>query len=153
MRRTSASAWFHASPTTSTPALLTHTSSWPRAVAARAIARCDSGSRTSCGNEHAPPPSADAVALAAASSMSVTSTSYPLRARRSAILRPSPRPAPVTTATGIAALLHDDGGARRDAGAVDVVRQVLQHDLVLTGRAVDRAHRRVRVIALQVGRG
>jgi choline dehydrogenase-like flavoprotein len=49
---------------------LTH---WRRADAARAILRCDSGSRTSCRSDHAPG-SAPAVAAAAASSMSVTST-------------------------------------------------------------------------------
>ena len=41
-----------------------------------------------------------AVVSAATASTSVTTTWWPRRARRSAIFLPSPRPAPVTTATG-----------------------------------------------------
>ena len=117
MSRTSSSECSHAGPARITPALLTHTSSGPCSAAARAAARCCSGSRTSSRIDA--PPISSATAATPSSSTSVASTKCPRRASRAAIARPKPRPAPVTTATPRIAraysVRHGDRGCERAA--------------------------------------
>ncbi len=75
IRRTSSSVWVQTFSVFKTPALLTHTLSGPRSLAAAATLRCEAGSRTSCAIDQAPPPICSAVSAAPASFRSVTSTS------------------------------------------------------------------------------
>ncbi len=85
------------------PALLCTTSMPPYSAAAAAnIASSERGSVTSVRTNIAVPPASwimPTVSLPPASSMSATTTDAPSAANASAVARPIPEPAPVTTAT------------------------------------------------------
>src|SRR6266540_4106817 len=114
-RRVAASC-VHDGPVTSTPALLTHNARPPGRVAASlAIAAQARSSRTSSLEDQ--PLSGFAAAAAASASMSVRWTEYPRWCSASAIARPSPRPAPVTTATPyVIAAASQRGGEESTTG-------------------------------------
>ena len=90
-------------PAWPTPALLWSTSTAPSSANTRsASASTEAGSRTSAVCTVAWPPAAwisPATPVALASSTSTTCTLAPRRASSSAVERPMPEPAPVTTAT------------------------------------------------------
>src|SRR3954463_643717 len=127
-----------------TPALFTSTSTRPCSSAQRSIiASTARESDTSVATADAEPPMADAVSSAAPPSMSAHSTRPPSSARRTAMARPIPEPAPVTTQAlpstrGTVSGSGGRGGGRRLAWGRNL--RVLDHatELIHLDR-VDRA--------------